>query len=257
MIKEGKKSSMLHLEEEASQSYKWDSKQKYVDSTYWSAPLTEAWRGSVSIAIVIHTERGRQAGPWGHMMIRYSVRHVAPSCERSKTKRSSLHKRGSMGQHACHQHWGYTLQKSNRSAIFWKLHMGGFSQWQSANTCKLSVKRDDKLLTKSQYDLQADSVIINHGGSELSPTLPCSLHKEWPKHLPRKRDFLNWWKIALQRCIGFCRTAAWISHNHTNVSSLLSFFPSPRSTSLDYQRTRGWTPYVIQQLFSFLPFYTW
>ena len=45
------------------------------------------------------------------------------------------------------------------------------------------------LLTKSQYDLQEDSVIINHGGSELSPTLPCSLHKEWPKHLPRKKRF--------------------------------------------------------------------
>ena len=45
------------------------------------------------------------------------------------------------------------------------------------------------LLTKSRYDLQGDSVIIHHGGSELSPTPPCPLHKEWPKHLPRKKRF--------------------------------------------------------------------
>ena len=45
------------------------------------------------------------------------------------------------------------------------------------------------LLTKSRYDLQRGSVIIHHGGSELSPTLPCPLHKEWPKHLPRKKRF--------------------------------------------------------------------
>ena len=37
--------------------------------------------------------------------------------------------------------------------------------------------------------------------------------------------FFNWRKIALQCCVGFCRTTAQISHNYTHIPSLLSLTP--------------------------------
>ena len=37
--------------------------------------------------------------------------------------------------------------------------------------------------------------------------------------------FFNWRKIALQCCVGFCHTTTWISHNYTDITSLLSLPP--------------------------------
>ena len=85
------------------------------------------------------------------------------------------------------------------------------------------------LLTKSRYDLQGGSVIIHHGGSELSPTPPCPLHKEWPKHLPRKkRFFLIGGKLL---CNGVLDSAIQQQHEsgitiHMSPPSCASF-PSP------------------------------
>ena len=40
-----------------------------------------------------------------------------------------------------------------------------------------------------------------------------------------KKIICNWRIIALQYCVGFCHTSAWISHRYTYVPSLLNFPP--------------------------------
>ena len=50
-----------------------------------------------------------------------------------------------------------------------------------------------------------------------------------------------WWKIALQRCVGFCRTTRWISHKYIYIYllSLLHLPPLPPSlSSRSSHRTR-------------------
>ena len=39
--------------------------------------------------------------------------------------------------------------------------------------------------------------------------------------------FFNWRIIALQCCVGFCHTIAWIIHKYTYITSLLGLPPSP------------------------------
>ena len=41
----------------------------------------------------------------------------------------------------------------------------------------------------------------------------------------------NWRMIALQYCVGFCRTSTWISHRYTYVPSLLNLLPTPSHPS--------------------------
>ena len=40
--------------------------------------------------------------------------------------------------------------------------------------------------------------------------------------------FLNWWKIALQYCVGFCHTTMQISHDYICIVPVLSLTPLPR-----------------------------
>ena len=42
----------------------------------------------------------------------------------------------------------------------------------------------------------------------------------------------NWRIIALQYCVGFCHTAAWISHRYTYVPSLLNLPPTSHPSRL-------------------------
>ena len=135
-----------------------------------------------------------------------------------------------MDQRACHQHWEYALWKSKKKCLSWDCIWVLFPVTKVLTFANLASREMTMLLTKSWYDLQGDLVIVRRGGSELTPTLPCLSHKEGPKHLPRKeRFFFNWWKIALQPCVGFCHAATWISHNYTYISSLLSFLSFPPS----------------------------
>ena len=57
--------------------------------------------------------------------------------------------------------------------------------------------------------------------------------------------FFNWWKIALQFCVGFCCTTPRISHNFIYISPPL---PSPHPAPLGHHRALGWASCVIQQL---------
>ena len=68
------------------------------------------------------------------------------------------------------------------------------------------------------------------------------------------KNFFNWRIIALQCCVGFCNTTAWISHKYTYIPSLLyiSSIPPPlHPTPLGCHRALGCD---IQQLP--LPFYS-
>ena len=60
----------------------------------------------------------------------------------------------------------------------------------------------------------------------------------------------NWRIIALQCCVGFCLTSAWISHRCTYVPLLLNLPPAP----LGFHRTPGWAPCVRQQIPTGCPF---
>ena len=53
---------------------------------------------------------------------------------------------------------------------------------------------------------------------------------------------LNWRKIALQCCVGFCHMTVQISHNYTYIPSLLSLPPVPHPTPLGHHRVPGWAP---------------
>ena len=149
-------------------------------------------------------------------------------------------------------------KRAMRSAIFWDCMWVPFPSDQRANTCKLRVKRDDNASHK-------EPVWPAGGLSDHTPRRQwVESHSALPftqrvAQAPPKEEeiFFNWWKIALQRYVGLCPTAAaWIRHNYTYVSSLSRFLSSPHPTSLDYHRTRGWTPCVIQPLSSLLSFYT-
>ena len=60
----------------------------------------------------------------------------------------------------------------------------------------------------------------------------------------------NWRIIALQDCVGFCHTSAWISHRYTYVPSL-----RPLPTPLGCYRALVWVLRVIQQIPIGYPFY--
>ena len=76
--------------------------------------------------------------------------------------------------------------------------------------------------------------------------------------------FLNWRIIALQCCVGFCRTTMQISHNFIYICvcvcvcilSLLGLFPLSHPTPPGHHRAPGWAPCVIQQLPTSNVFYT-
>ena len=61
-------------------------------------------------------------------------------------------------------------------------------------------------------------------------------------------NIFNWRVIALQYCVGFCRTTRSISWNYTCISSLLCFLPPPPSQPLGQHRALSWAPCAIQQL---------
>ena len=108
--------------------------------------------------------------------------------------------------------------------------MGAFPSHQSADICKLSVKGDD--------DASHKELVQPAGGLG-----DCTPRRQWVDahsalpftqggaQAPPKEEeiFFNWWKIALQHCVGFCHAATWISHNYTSISSLLSFLSFPPS----------------------------
>ena len=69
--------------------------------------------------------------------------------------------------------------------------------------------------------------------------------------LPALFSFIfNWRRIALQCCVGFCHTAAWISHRYPYAPPHLeppSHLP-PHPTSLGCHWPPGWAPCIIQQI---------
>ena len=56
----------------------------------------------------------------------------------------------------------------------------------------------------------------------------------------------NWWIIALQYCVDFCQTSAWIIHRYIYVPSFLNLPLHP--THLGCYRASVWVPWVIQQI---------
>ena len=113
------------------------------------------------------------------------------------------------------------------------------------------------------------SLLACHGELTLSEgkhSLYCRFKQgEWAAHAQRPWLFngfqglfffllinsfiFNWRIIALQYCVSFCRTSAWISHRYTNVSLPLeppSHLP-PHPTPLGCHRALGLVPCVIKQ----------
>ena len=170
------------------------------------------------------------------------------------------------------QHWEYALWKSKKKCLSWDCIWVLFPVTKVLTFANLVSREMTMLLTKSWYDLQGDSVIVRGElvwpagglGDRTRRRQWVDAHSALPftqggAQAPPKEEeiFFNWWKIALQHCVGFCHAATWISHNYTSISSLLSFLSFPHPTSLDYHRTGGWTPCAMQQLSTHHLFHTW
>ena len=69
--------------------------------------------------------------------------------------------------------------------------------------------------------------------------------------------FLNWNKVALQRCDRFCCTTKWISYMCTYSPSLLDFPAHPHPVPLRHHRAPSQAPCAIQQALTTSLFHTW
>ena len=107
-----------------------------------SAPLLEVWRGSVSIATITHTQRGRQTGPWGHLIIGILWGMWPQSCKREEEK-ALLSAEIWYGQACLPPTLRICAVKKQKEVPILRLHMGAFPSHQSADICKLSIKGDD------------------------------------------------------------------------------------------------------------------
>ena len=86
--------------------------------------------------------------------------------------------------------------------------------------------------------------------SKPNPATTPSFSSLHPPFFFFKLFICNWRIIALQYCVGFCHTSAWIRHRYTHAPSILNLPATshPHPTPPGCHRALVWVPWVIQQI---------